>query len=531
MESLEGGVADLGRLNAEGFGNKSGFRPLQREAIEAVLSGRDVFAVLATGGGKSLIYQLPALTEKDALTVVFMPLLSLIEDQLEFLLSKGVAAVALFADADFEAIRTSTRPMIVFVTPEKFVSSQYVRDFFANSKKIKTFVFDEAHCVSQWGHDFRDSYLQVGPMIRSLFPRIPILALTATATAQVREDVVRQLRMREVALFTGSVDRGNLEFFAKKYTKNTLGEILNLLQNELKNETVIIYQNSKKGCEDTTKYLKKAGIKAEVYHAGLNPKKRDMNQKKFMKNSIHVMVATVAFGMGINHARVKAVIHLSMPTTLEQYYQEAGRAGRDKDMRAKCILYYDYSDKILADFRNARNPKNTLKIFAYCEDVFTCRRVLIGAHFGEQNLPTCGICDNCKDRKKFSTIDVTRDALAIIDFTARAQNSSLTLNQLRDAMRGLSVAKKPEISLISGFGSLKTCSIELLRFMILCEWLRDEVKEIGRGIFGYVKLGPRARQGPLHMRVVEEAGIRSPSPKRQRTDENDVEFINLDSIE
>ena len=208
MEALEGGAVD--------FGNRGGFRPLQREAIEAVLSGRDVFTVLATGGGKSLIYQLPALTEKNAVTVVFMPLLSVIDDQLEQLLALGIAAVDLAEDESFH--KTDDH----FDDTGKILSSPFVRDFFieiSRSNKIKKFVFDESHCVSQWGHDFRISYLQVGPMARALLPSVPILALTATATAHVREDVVRQLSMRDGGVFYGSVDRSNLQFKVKTYSR------------------------------------------------------------------------------------------------------------------------------------------------------------------------------------------------------------------------------------------------------------------------------------------------------------------------
>ncbi|TEB20065.1 putative helicase [Perkinsus sp. BL_2016] len=210
------------------------------------------------------------------------------------------------------------------------------------------------------------------------------------------------------------------------------------------------------------------------------------------------MVATVAFGMGINHNKVKAVIHLNMPNTLEQYYQEAGRAGRDKNMKAKCILYYDYSDKILADLRNSLPGNSTLKILAYCEDIFTCRRILIAQHFGETvNISQCGICDNCTYNRKSSIklIDFTLQASIVVDFVAALPiyNLTLTLNQLNDALRGLSIPKKPEIAKVPGFGTLKTCTLRFLRFLIINQWLEDHVKQIGRGIFGYVAVGPKAK--------------------------------------
>ena len=518
--------ASVDKLNEDVFGNRRGFRALQREAINAVLCNCDVFVILPTGGGKSLIYQLPAIV-KPGVTVVVMPLVSLITDQEAQMQRLGIDVVALYGnnvdmrrvDELMDKQRSNAGcSTVLLITPERITTSESMistlKDL-SRANLLNRFVIDEAHCVSQWGHDFRESYLNL-KKTRHIFPNIPILALTATATDEVRADVCKQLCMHATAtvVFKGSVDRPNLEYRAAiKTPKTVLVKMIELIKQEFPGKSGIIYCCSKKGCENVQTGLKKAGIKAGVYHAGLDAKIREAAQKRWMKGDIDVMVATIAFGMGINKPDVRFVFHQAMPATLEQYYQEAGRAGRD-GQASTCVLFYDYHDKILNDFRihsssdssssaqashQERQMRSLLAMLAYCEDVSQCRRVMIASHFGQQNIVAqCSDgrlqCDNCFRKPHVVMRDVTPQVqVALKMLSTLTFRQRITLNQLKDCLVG--TCRKPEFRKFQGFGLLSRSTVDvftILKFMVINKVITEDCVQVqGDGaIVGYVKSVP-----------------------------------------
>ena len=341
----------LAEVNRRVFGNES-FLENQEPTMNATLSQRDVFCLMPTGGGKSLCFQLTALVT-GGVTVVVMPLVSLMQDQSDQLLALGIETSMFTASttvdeqrsiyADLENHPPSTN--LLFVTPEKITKSDRLLSCLellnANGFLTK-FTIDEAHCVSQWGHDFRKDYLSLRTL-RKKFPTVPILALTATATSEVMNDVVRQLHMRRPVILRRSFDRPNLKFeVVPKVKKALVDDIARLIKTQFAGQCGIVYCLAKAECEQLADDLRRRGISATHYHAG--EEDRATIQRSWMNDVIHVIVATVAFGMGINKKDVRFVIHASLPKSLENYYQEAGRAGRD-GFQAACILYYDYADK------------------------------------------------------------------------------------------------------------------------------------------------------------------------------------------
>jgi ATP-dependent DNA helicase RecQ len=383
----------------------SEFRALQKEIIESSLRGRDVFALLPTGGGKSLCFQLPALL-REGLTVVVSPLIALMKDQVDQLHTAGVAATFLNSTLEAVEYRARLRRLhsgeyrLLYVAPERLMLEDW-RDNL-RSWKVAAFAIDEAHCISEWGHDFRPEYRQLAGL-RSLLPNVPMMALTATATARVRDDIINYLQLSEPAIFIGSFNRPNLAYqVAPK--EQPLRQILNFIQKR-QDDSGIIYCATRSTAERLASSLAATGFAARPYHAGLEATDRAENQEGFLRDEVRIICATIAFGMGINKPNVRWVIHHDLPKNIEGYYQETGRAGRD-GLPADCFLLFSAGDAAkqihfieeISHPQEQRAAREQLRQMIHYAECSTCRRRELLAYFGEQfTSHNCGACDNCLD--------------------------------------------------------------------------------------------------------------------------------------
>ena len=379
------------------------FRPLQKEIIERVLAKNDCLVLMPTGGGKSLCFQLPALLQP-GITIVVSPLISLMKDQVDALLGNGISAAlinsSLAQDEILQVIEKAKRGelKLIYVTPERLALPHF--EAILHTLNISLFAIDEAHCISEWGHDFRPDYRNL-QSLRHKFPSIPVIALTATATEKVRADIVGQLALSSPHIFTSSFNRQNLsyEVLPKKDSFSTILSLLSLY----KGESAIIYCFSRKDTETIAEKLRKQGYKAGTYHAGLSADARRESQERFIHDDVHIMVATIAFGMGIDKPDVRLVIHHSLPKSVDGYYQETGRAGRD-GLPARCVLLYSIADKCKQDYfihqlhegeEKEQAQHNLEQAVAYGE-LRGCRRKFLLSYFNEvYTEANCGNCDKC----------------------------------------------------------------------------------------------------------------------------------------
>lgn len=382
------------------------FRPLQKEIIERVLLGKDCVVLMPTGGGKSLCFQLPALMLPGT-AVVISPLISLMKDQVDALRANGISAGLINSTlsqddiADVMERAKSGKLKILYMAPERLSVPGF--EDFLHELQINLIAIDEAHCISEWGHDFRPDYRNL-KVLRKKFPRIPIIALTATATENVRKDIVKQLELEDAQIFISSFNRPNLSYEVLP-KKDSFGSIIALLQG-YRDASVIIYCFSRKDTEMLVGKLMAQGFSAAAYHAGLDSRKRTENQEQFIRDEINIIVATIAFGMGIDKPDVRLVIHHSLPKSIEGYYQETGRAGRD-GLPARCVLFFSYADKFKHDYfiqkiadaaEQKKTQENLEQVLSY-GNLRGCRRRFLLHYFNETYGQTnCGNCDGCVTR-------------------------------------------------------------------------------------------------------------------------------------
>jgi len=395
-------MSALARTLQATFGYNA-FRPLQREICEATLAGRDVFALLPTGGGKSLCFQLPALL-RPGLTVVVSPLIALMKDQVDQLTASGVAATYLNSTLDADESRRRLRGLhqgafkLLYVAPERLMLEGWQENL--RTWKVACLAIDEAHCVSEWGHDFRPEYRQLA-RLRTALPDVPFMALTATATARVRADIIAQLKLREPATFVASFNRPNLTYRVTPKDQ-PLKQIIDFVRKR-EHESGIIYCASRAATERLAEALAGRGFAARAYHAGLAAEERTQNQERFLRDDTRIICATIAFGMGINKPNVRWIIHHDLPKNIEGYYQETGRAGRD-GLPGDCLLLFSPGDiakqthflEQMADAQEQQVARAQLRQIVHYAESAGCRRSELLGYFGEKfALDNCGACDNC----------------------------------------------------------------------------------------------------------------------------------------
>ncbi|KAL3687443.1 hypothetical protein R1sor_013752 [Riccia sorocarpa] len=496
-------AADL-RLNIFGI---SSYRTNQREIINAIMSGRNVMVIMAAGGGKSLCYQLPALL-LSGIALIISPLLSLIQDQVMGLKALGVPAAMLTSTTTkdeeknvYLSLEKGTGDLrILYVTPEKIAKSKRFMSKLEKCNKagrLSLVAIDEAHCCSQWGHDFRPDYKNLG-ILKKQFPKVPMIALTATATERVQTDVREMLQIPYCERFTSSVNRPNLFYEVREKKSNAtaaIDDIADFIRGEYtEKESGIVYCFTRKECEQVAEELRQRGISAAHYHADMPPDTRANVHTRWSSNKIQVIVGTVAFGMGINKPDVRFVIHHSLSKSLETYYQESGRCGRD-GLPAHCLLFFRPADvprQSSMVFSEVAGLHNLYGIARFCQSKRACRRAAFFRHFAEQLQDCNGMCDNCAYAKEISELDVTAHAKSIVTFVkdlAEADQKT-TMNQLVDSWRSRAQGRE-EAALIK---ELSKEDVERVVLQLILEgMLKEEFSHTAYATNAYVAVGAASR--------------------------------------
>lgn len=460
------------------FGYTS-FRRGQEEIIDNILNGNDALAIMPTGAGKSLCYQIPAVLS-NGVSIIISPLISLMKDQVDALCQSGVEAASINSSMSWDEVVSifrlvsSGKTKLLYIAPERLENNGFLD--FLHSLDIALVVVDEAHCVSQWGHDFRPSYLNIASTIASLGQRPVVAAFTATATPEVRDDIICQLRLRSPFSLTTGFDRENL-FFQVEHPSDKTKYLLDYVK-KFPNVSGIVYCSTRKEVESVRDKICKCGISAVRYHAGLDSDERLRSQEAFIYDKIGIIVATNAFGMGIDKSNVRYVIHYNMPATMDAYYQEAGRAGRD-GLPADCILLFGEKDIMTARFFISQSEDNGTKKAAYLKlrgmvdycHTTGCLRTSILNYFGEKEAPeSCGSCGNCTSQSDL--VDITTEAKKIISSVYRMAEHTggrrFGSAILTDVLRG---SKKAQIislgfDKVSTWGIMKGYKVKTIREMI-----------------------------------------------------------------
>jgi ATP-dependent DNA helicase RecQ len=475
------------------------FRPNQEDIIKAVLAKRDVFAVMPTGGGKSICYQLPAML-MEGTAVVISPLISLMKDQVDAAKENGIAAAYLNSSLDANQMSDVIRRLkdnqvkLIYIAPERFAMPQFVE--LLKELPLSLFAIDEAHCISEWGHDFRPDYLSLSG-IPAAFPGVPVAAFTATATEKVQQDIIRKIGLRDPHCVRAAFNRPNL--FYQVAPKTELSRQLVEFLKEHEGEAGIIYRTTRDSVESTAEFLSAHGTKALPYHAGLPAEQRDRNQEAFNRDEVPVIVATIAFGMGIDKSNVRFVVHADLPKHIEAYYQETGRAGRDGEP-AHCQLFFSrgdipriryFIDKIADDAERtiALQKLNQTVRFASHN---ACRRKQLLAFFGETYpANNCGACDICTGNVNRS--DITIDAKILMSAMART-NERFGINHVMDVVMGADTKRVQELGhhAIKTFGAGRHGDKHHWRF-IIDELLAQELIVQDGDRYPVLKLTPRGR--------------------------------------
>lgn len=417
------------------------FRPLQEEIINNVLAKKDTLVIMPTGGGKSLCYQLPAI-KLEGLTLVVSPLIALMKDQVDSLKANGVTAEFINSSlsnaeiADIQGYAEQGLIKILYIAPERLAVESFRQ--FLGRIDVRLIAIDEAHCISEWGHDFRPEYRNL-KKLREDFKNVPVIALTATATLKVKKDIIEQLSLQEAGIFSRSFNRENLTYAVQP--KRGVFDQLQVLLEKHKDQSVIIYCSSRKTTEELAMDLRKLNITASAYHAGLDPEKRSATQDKFIRDEINIIVATIAFGMGIDKPDVRLVVHYDLPKSLEGYYQETGRAGRD-GLASECVLFYSYGDKMKQDYfirqisaedERMMAEQKLDQVIEFCE-LQHCRRGYLLKYFGEiWETVNCASCDSCiTPKEEFDATEVTNKILSAIIRTGER----FGINHVADVLLG-----------------------------------------------------------------------------------------------
>jgi ATP-dependent DNA helicase RecQ len=471
------------------------FRPNQKGIVAACLSGKDVLAVLPTGAGKSICYQLPAMLMQ-GLTVVVSPLISLMQDQVVSLTKSGLAAAFLNSSLHYEDAQHLISHLvdykILYVAPERFANQGFIQSL--QQLPIALFAIDEAHCISQWGHSFRPDYRQLD-LLKKNFPKTPIMALTATATREVEADIASQLGLKDPYMVRASFDRPNLTF--RIYPKDDADKQLLRCLKKHPNQSGILYAATRNAVEETHEMLKKNGFIVGRYHAGLSEAERTQAQHDFTYGEIPLMVATVAFGMGIHKPDIRFIVHLDMPRSIEQYYQEVGRAGRD-GLLAECMMLYSARELRIYDLflKNIEDEvvrkqteAKTKKIYSLCQSS-SCRRRAILRYFGEYyERGNCEGCDQCLDDTEL--VDITLPAQKILSCVYRLEEKS-NIKHLIDVLRGMktkAILEKGHDRL-STFNLMPECTEMQLRHWIVVLIEKGALEEAEGAI---IKWTPQSR--------------------------------------
>ncbi len=421
------------------------FRPLQEEIILDSLAGRDVFALLPTGGGKSLCFQLPALV-RPGLTVVVSPLIALMKDQVDALHAAGIPATALNSTLDPQESSGRLRGLrsgeyrLLYVAPERLMLPSFLAEL--SRWNVSLIAVDEAHCISEWGHDFRPEYRQLAAL-RGHLPRVPVMALTATATDRVRADIVQHLRLKEPGRYVASFNRPNLTYrvIAKD---RPYQQVLDFVR-QRQGESGIVYCLSRKGAESLAGRLTEDGVKARPYHAGLTKQERSRHQEMFLRDQVRVICATIAFGMGVNKPNVRYVLHHDLPKNIESYYQETGRAGRD-GLPSECVLLFSASDTVkqgrfideMPDQQQQEIAREQLQQMVQYAESSECRRKILLRYFGEEfDAADCDACDNClSPRDTFDGTVAARKLLGSVYFIRKSSGFGMGLNYVVEVLAG-----------------------------------------------------------------------------------------------
>jgi ATP-dependent DNA helicase RecQ len=504
------------------------FRPLQEDIIRDALAGKDVFALLPTGGGKSLCFQLPAMA-RPGLTVVVSPLIALMKDQVDGLQAGGVPATFLNSTLTGDEPRLRLGGLhqgkyrLLYVAPERLLLSGFLSDL--QRWKVNLLAIDEAHCISEWGHDFRPEYRQLATL-RQLFPTTPIMALTATATDRVRKDIITHLHLRDPGCYVASFNRPNLTYrvFGKEEPYAQLLEFVRARPRD----SGIVYCQARKTAESVATRLTEDGVNARPYHAGLAAEERTRHQELFLRDEVRVICATIAFGMGINKPNVRFVVHYDLPKNIEGYYQETGRAGRD-GLPGECVLLFSAGDvvKQLKFIDEKPDPKERqiahaqLQQMVHYAEAASCRRRELLTYFGEKFEPTdCGGCDNCFSPR--DTYDGTLAAQKFLSCVYRVRQQSgfdFGLNQIVEVLTGADTenVRKWQHDKISTYGigqehtrgQWKTIGRELVRLGLVSQ-AADK--------FNVLRLTPQGMELLKHRKSVTlTKPIGAPEPKAQRT--------------
>jgi ATP-dependent DNA helicase RecQ len=508
------------------------FRPPQQEIIEGLIRGEDAFVLMPTGGGKSLCYQIPALHRK-GVGIVISPLISLMKDQVDALVACGVRAAFYNSSLKSEEARQVLALLhreeldLLYVAPERLMSEGFVERL--REIPIALFAIDEAHCISQWGHDFRPEYSKLG-QLRRLFPEIPLIALTATAEPHTRQDILERLGLSPSQCYVSGFDRPNIRYTVLEKQK-PFAQLAHFLKGR-REEAGIVYCLSRKRVEKVTDQLREVGFAAASYHAGLPATERQRVQEDFLKDDVRIIVATVAFGMGIDKSNIRYVVHYDIPKNIESYYQETGRAGRD-GMAAEALLLFGYGDIVLARslIENSDNPErkrielhklNTMVGFA---ESLSCRRQVLLGYFGDRSAQDCGNCDICLNPPEL--VDITEDARKALSCVFRV-DQRFGVGHVIEVLRG----SKKERLLQLGHDRLSTYGIgagksqeywgSVLRHLVQQGYLEQDV-----GNYSVLTLSESARpllRGDQTLRMAKPRAKVVALPKAVRRKADDLEY-------